>query len=232
MNSNEEFEEVGKGWGTDFNGDYIFVIEDIPVDEYHIKDLPEELIQLKNMPEGVWEGVPDNIREQMLDQMGDMPVYEFAEKMPDEIREALPEDTKKLLEETEELFDQNPTYSEASEVMTDRVSNFLPEELKNLMEEQEEFITDDGKVYTFIGLEDGKCTGVEILQIPDEREAGFVLHGDYEAWKDLSEGGDVVQAVMSGKLELDGNMQKILEYTDAAQMMGNISAEIDAKYIF
>lgn len=232
LNDDEKFTRAAKGWGVDFNGDYIFEIQDLPVDEYRVKNLPDELYALKEMPDSIWEGVPDNIQDQMIDQMGDMPVYELPDTMPDNIRQALPDHLQKLMEDVEEFFDENPLQKDSPEKMTPRMRESLSPDLQMLVDQLEHYVTDDNKVYTFVGLEDGRCTEAEVLTGPDERQAGFVLRGHYDSWVELTEGMDVVQAVMSGRLELDGDMQQILKYADASQRMGEISSGIDAKYIF
>ena len=43
---------------------------------------------------------------------------------------------------------------------------------------------------------------------------------------------DVVEAIMSGKLELDGDMQKILQYSDAALTMTDVASDLDKRFLF
>jgi len=40
LNQSKEYKEAGKGWGVGWNGDFIFQIENIPVDKISFKDLP------------------------------------------------------------------------------------------------------------------------------------------------------------------------------------------------
>lgn len=232
LNENEEFARAAKGWGVDFNGDYIFEITDLPVDEYRVKDLPDELYELRKMPDSVWDGVPENVQNQMIDQMGDLPVYDLPDTLPDNIRQALPEDLQLLIDDLEKFFDENPTQKESPQKMTDRMRNSLSPDLEMLVSQLEHYVTDDNKVYSFVGLEDGRCTEAEVLTDPNSRQAGFVLRGPYENWVDLIEGMDVVEAVMSGRLELDGDMQQILKYSEASQQMGDTAASIETDYIF
>ncbi|MGQ9461053.1 MAG: SCP2 sterol-binding domain-containing protein [Candidatus Bathyarchaeaceae archaeon] len=42
LNQSKEYKEAGKGWGVGWNGDFIFQIENIPVDKISIKDLPAD----------------------------------------------------------------------------------------------------------------------------------------------------------------------------------------------
>ena len=43
LNQNKEYKEAGKGWGVGWNGDFIFQIENIPVDKISFKDLPADV---------------------------------------------------------------------------------------------------------------------------------------------------------------------------------------------
>jgi putative sterol carrier protein len=43
LNQNNEYEEAGKGWGVGWNGDFIFQIENIPVDKIAFEKLPPDV---------------------------------------------------------------------------------------------------------------------------------------------------------------------------------------------
>jgi putative sterol carrier protein len=43
LNQSKEYKEAGKGWGVGWNGDFIFQIENIPIDKISVKDLPADL---------------------------------------------------------------------------------------------------------------------------------------------------------------------------------------------
>lgn len=43
MNEDEDLDEAGEGWGVDWNGDFLFEITDLPIDQVAPKDLPSEL---------------------------------------------------------------------------------------------------------------------------------------------------------------------------------------------
>lgn len=231
LNDDDEYAEMASDYGEDFNGDYIFAIEDLPIDDNHVSDIPDELLALENMPDDAFEAFPESVRDQVLDQMGDVPIHEVSDQLPDEIRDELPEEIEQALEDAEQLFQEDPPQAESVDHITEDMRKFMPEQLGTLIE-QIEYVDEDGTVYTYIGLEGGECTGTEILESPGEADAGFTLRGAYEDWKDMVEGMDVVQAVMSGKLEIEGEMNQLLEYAESAQRMGDISADIEAKYIF
>lgn len=43
LNQSKEYKEAGKGWGVGWNGDFIFQIENIPIDKISVEDLPADL---------------------------------------------------------------------------------------------------------------------------------------------------------------------------------------------
>ena len=66
-----------------------------------------------------------------------------------------------------------------------------------------------------------------------ERDPGFVLRGTHEAWSDLVEGDLApIPAVMSGALEVEGDMQQILKYSDATALLGDIAADMETTHLF
>lgn len=137
INESDEYAEAGEGWGVDYNGDFVFIVEDFPIDDISIEDLPE------NIQEQVDEYVSDNI------------------------------------------------------------------------------------VYFYLGLKDGECTGTEVLESPDGKEHGFELSGSYENWKKLVKGElDVVEGMMGGDFELEGDMSKQMKYTKAANILGDLAGQV------
>ena len=43
LNQSKEYKEAGKGWGVGWNGDFIFQIENIPVDKISVEYLPADV---------------------------------------------------------------------------------------------------------------------------------------------------------------------------------------------
>lgn len=85
--------------------------------------------------------------------------------------------------------------------------------------------------YFFIGLEDGEATEAMEVDDPDEVDAGFVLRGAYSDWIDLNNGDiGAVDGMMSGVFELEGDMQKVMQYTEAAVDLTDISSSIPTNY--
>ena len=85
--------------------------------------------------------------------------------------------------------------------------------------------------YFFIGLEDGACTEARRIDDPDEVDAGFVYRGDYADWVALNR-GDIgpIDGMMSGVFDIEGDMQKVLQYSEAAVAMSETGRELDTDY--
>lgn len=142
VDNDEEYGELSEGWGVGYDGDFLFVVEDIPVDEL-------------NMDE-----VPDDIKRQI-----------------------------------------------------------------------DEYIDENNTGYSHIELEDGNCGGARLVSDPDSVDYGFEYVGPYDNWKALIRGEiNPIQGIMSGQFELNGDMQKVMQYSDAAQRLAEISSEIEADF--
>ena len=85
--------------------------------------------------------------------------------------------------------------------------------------------------YFFIGLEGGTCTEARGIDDPDEVDAGFVYRGDYADWVALNQ-GDIgpIDGMMSGVFDIEGDMQKVLQYSEAAVAMSETGRELDTDY--
>lgn len=122
--------------------------------------------------------------------------------------------------------------SEAPSLIDESIREHLPDRSRDLLEQLDEHIV-DGNVYALVGLYDGGCEEVDILSGPDERDVGFVLRGTYPTWQRIIDGQiDPIPAVMSGDLEIDGDMQQVLKYSDATQLLGEIASDIDTIHMF
>lgn len=91
----------------------------------------------------------------------------------------------------------------------DAMPEYLREELDTYVRETQ------GKGYmgqAYLGLEGGgRCTGSGLVKDPDGVDNGFLLSATTEDWKALlrQEVG-IIDGLMSGRFDLDGDMQKIL----------------------
>lgn len=84
LNEDEELDEAGEGWGVDFNGDFIFEITDLPMDQVTPNELPDSLT----------EGITDSL----LEQIDDMSVAQLVENLSEDMVEDLPDQMKELIE--------------------------------------------------------------------------------------------------------------------------------------
>jgi putative sterol carrier protein len=146
INEDDKYKEISEGWGVEFNGDFIFEMTEIPLDEMDSDSMPKDL------------------REQMA------------------------------------------TY---------------PQETN-----------DKGYVgLAYLGLEDGQCTGASLVKNEGEVDNGFHLTATIEKWKELlrQERG-IIDGLMSGDFELDGDMQKVLQYSDAAVRLTELAGKLDDEF--
>lgn len=146
VNEDEEYTEKSEGWGVDFNGDFIFKMTDMPLDEVDIDAMPEDL-------------------------QHEIDAY---------------------IQET----------------------------------------ADEGHMgMAFVSLEDGDCHEAKLIESVDEVDQGFIFTGTYDTWVELIRGNvGAVDGLMSGKFELDGDMQKILQYSDAATLLTEDAGKVDAVF--
>lgn len=83
----------------------------------------------------------------------------------------------------------------------------------------------------FVGLEDGECTEAYRTDDPEGEDWGFAFRGNYTDWKALVRGDvDAIEGMMNGQFDLDGDMQKVLQYSDAAVVMTANAGEIDTRF--
>lgn len=87
-------------------------------------------------------------------------------------------------------------------------------------------------VQYFIGLHDGDCTEVYEVDDPTEEKNGFNLIGDYSSWQDLARGElGAIEGIMSGDFELEGSMNTLLKYQDAATTFVGTCSEIETEFV-
>ncbi|MFB6164211.1 MAG: SCP2 sterol-binding domain-containing protein [Haloarculaceae archaeon] len=217
LDEDEELTETGAGWGVGWNGDFVFEITGLPIDEMTIRDMPEE----------VWSSL-----EQGISQLPDETLETVVENAPEDVREGI-EAREGTLQERAVAELLETTIAESPDKVWEGLRNIMPDVMNDLLDELEDNVTDDGTVYAFIGLKDGGCDEVDTLGSLDERDKGFVITGEYDQWVRLvTDEMDVVEAIMSGKMELDGDMQKMLQYSDAALTMTDVASQLDKRFLF
>lgn len=216
INNDETYQEASEGWGVDFDGAFIFHITDIPLTEYTVADLPDELIDLV---------------DERFDDLSDEEI--------EEIITAAPEDVRSDIEARS--GDREAVYNELLAVSLDDISNWIwlrleeevPPLLVDLIDQMDQYIVEGDTVYAYIDLYDAECREVDVVGDIEEREHGFIIHGEYDDWKDLVNGdAGIIDQLMGGVMELDGDMQKILQYSDAAVRLTDIAAESESRFLF
>lgn len=92
----------------------------------------------------------------------------------------------------------------------------------------------DGEpVSLFVGLEDGDCTGAHVTEDPEGEDFGFAFRGDADDWKALIDGDlDPMEGMMDGRFDLEGDMQKVMQYSQAAIVMTENASKIDTEFEF
>ena len=120
----------------------------------------------------------------------------------------------------------------ANELIDEEIRTEMPERSRDLLRQVDEDIH-DGTIYAYIGLKDGGCEEVDVVSDPTEREVGFRLRGKHETWAGIVDGAvEPIPAVMSGDLEVEGDMQKILQYSAATTLLGELAADMETTHLF
>lgn len=217
LNNNETYGEVSEGWGVDFEGDFIFEITELPVEETTIGDLPDSL--------------SGTLRDN-LESMAEERVEELITDAPPALEERLESKTTEQ-EPRERLINAlfETPIEDSPAVMWPDLRTELPEDLENLLDQLERYL-DGNTVSAYIDLYDGTCPTAEVLEHTDERNAGFVLTAPYSKWNELIDGADVIEEVMSQDMDIDGSITKVILYPEAAQELGDTAGRIDTQFIF
>lgn len=217
LEADDSLAESGEGWGVGWDGAMVFAIEDVPVEGRTVGDLPEELTGLvvaevrsysEAEIEALLETAPGAVRESVESREGDL-----ESRVVDEILE------------TELLATPDRLWPELREE--------LPGVAVELLDQLETHLGTDRAVYAWLDLHDGGCRGTAVLDAPSERDHGFVITGDYGQWRGLVAGeNDVVNLIMSGEMEVAGDMQKLMQNAAAATDMVDVAAGVDTRFLF
>ncbi|MCX2817749.1 SCP2 sterol-binding domain-containing protein [Haladaptatus sp. F3-133] len=96
-----------------------------------------------------------------------------------------------------------------------------------------ELVGDNDKVQYFIGLEGGECTGAYQVDDLEDVDYGFEIIGPYENWKKLANGEiGAIDSLMSGQFELNGDMQRVMQYSDGAVEMVETATDIETNFVY
>jgi putative sterol carrier protein len=136
-----------------------------------------------------------------------------------------PSDGDAWISEYGDLLDANEAYDDAGQGWGDGFDGDF------LFVVEPDAAYDGEEVYFFLGLENGACTGAYEVDDPESEEYGFVFRGPYANWKRLFEGDlGPVDGMMSGAFEIEGDMQKVLQYSEAAVKMTETGREIETNF--
>jgi len=137
--------------------------------------------------------------------------------------------------EWKERLNENEAYAEAASdwgVGWNGDFVFTIEVDDDFEEEFPEFVGGDGKIHYFIGLEGGECAEAERVEDLDEVDYGFELIGTYDNWKKLAQGEiGAIDSLMSGKFDLNGDMQRVMQYSDGAVKMVESATNIETNFL-
>ncbi|MFB6172617.1 MAG: SCP2 sterol-binding domain-containing protein [Haloarculaceae archaeon] len=217
MEASERLTDAGSGWGVGWEGAMIFDIADVPAAEQTVADFPDEVVS----------ALTDRFHA-----MDDDRAAEVLAAAPEDRREAVAARAESPSEALLAALLDTPVAAVASSTW-DELDAELPPLFDALVTEIEANVVEDDTVYAYLDLYDGGCREVATLSPPEERDHGFVISGTYPVWKDLvSADADVISLIISGDMTVDGDMQKILQYSDAAVVLTEIAGELDSRFLF
>ncbi|RRJ32484.1 sterol carrier protein [Halocatena pleomorpha] len=216
LNENETYEKQSEGWGVDFDGGFVFEITDLPVTETTIGDLPPEL-------SAAFRERLESVSAARIEELIEAAPPELAERMSDVAADSPRERFITALLETE--------IEDAPAVTWPDLCTEMPDDLDDLLDQLERYVHKD-TVYASIDLHDGECRATEVLETPPTEATGFVLTAPYGKWTELIEGADVIEAVMSQDMDLDGDITNVIIYPEAAQEMGDTAGRMETTFLF
>lgn len=217
INASEAVSKTGEDWGVGWHGEMIFHIKDLPLNDRTVGDLPPAVVDLI---------------EEAFDSLSEDEIREIVAAAPKAIRTDIKSRGDDLRQAAyDELLET--TLVDGPERMWPEMRDAAPKLLVEMIEQLEENLAGDATIYAWLDLYDGSCRNVAVLDDLNEREHGFVLSGEYAMWKGLVEGqADVISLIMGGEMELDGDMQKILQYSDSAVALTEVAADTESHFLF
>ena len=137
----------------------------------------------------------------------------------------LPSEADAWIREWREQLNASEEYSEAGAGWGEGFNGSF------LFDIQPDDAYDGDPVYLYVDLEDGECTDARRVAGPGEVDWGFAYRGSYSDWKKLIHGEiGAIDGMMGGQFELDGDMQKVLQYSDAAVVMTENAGKVDTEF--
>lgn len=214
LNGSETFRTEGAGWGEEWNGDFLFEIRDLPLEERRVDDLPAELV--------------DPI-EARIAALSDDEFAGLTASATEDFERRLPAEGPSREQFVDAVHET--TLAEVPAVAWPALRDELPAELEELLSQLERYVDDDGRTFAVLELEDGGCPRWTLTDDAVDVEPGYVIAAPYDRWMDLVEGADVVEAVFSRGVQLKGDVTRLLEYESAAVELGDTAAAVRTEYL-
>lgn len=137
----------------------------------------------------------------------------------------LPEDADKWLNEFQQLINDNPDYAEEA---SDWGEDFNGAILFVLESDPEAGLEETYRF--FFDLSGGKCHEARSIGAGEDVDPGYVVRGPFRKWRAVwEEELDPIQSVLTGELELEGDINRVMQYSQAIQTVLNTALEIDAE---
>ena len=84
----------------------------------------------------------------------------------------------------------------------------------------------------YVDLWHGKCRGVGLVKLGEDRKAAFVYSGPYSNWKKLiNKEMDPIQGLLTGKFKLQGEMVKVLRAVRAAKELVETAGKVPTEFV-
>jgi len=235
LNENTRFRSLIDDWGEDFDGDFLFEIRDVPVDEHRLDEVPDEMLASTRCPTKSGTTYPkhSNVKSNArasTSRSTSRSTYSTSRYVtPSRTRPANSCASPRLFSTptrpTSKLSRKCPTNSAVSSRPISKASYY----------QLENFVTDDGDAFAYLDIEDGRVVEARALE-PGEAEeidAGFHLRGDYDDWEYFTKSDEtVIGVVMDEVLKPEGQMLTLMEYADALNEMGETRHDVETRYIF
>lgn len=216
LNASSRFAEEAAEWGDGWEGAFVFHIQNVPVADNTLADLPDELVGL--IEETVETLVADHLK--------------ILAAAPEELLDEIDGRSGTVRERVTETVLETPI-ADAPDLLWPELREEVPAVLDGLLTQVEENVVEGDTVYAYLDIQAGQTRDVAVLDSIDDREHGFVLRGRYDTWRDLIGGNaDIIDQIMGGEMDVDGDMQKLLQYSDAAVTMTEVAAETRSRFLF
>lgn len=88
------------------------------------------------------------------------------------------------------------------------------------------------KYYLWLDLYRGECRDARSVTAQEAEKASFLISADYDRWKEILSGGlDGVQALMTGKIKIRGDLMTLMRFTKAANDLIACAARVPTEFL-